>query len=1119
MTNWFKRFTVLAVVALMAAFAFAADQAVEGTVKDAQGGILPGVSVTITNVDTGITRNVLTDDNGNYIFTAIRPGNYELKAELDQFAPFKVTDIKVSIGDKLKYDVRMQVASQTEQITIVASAEQVETTTSQLDTVIDGKRISDLPLASRNPLDLMSLAPGVSPNSNFGLSANGARGRGNNFQLDGVDNNDNTIGGAMVEQNVDATEEFRMVTATPSAEYGRAGGAVIDVIVKSGTNEFHGNLFWFNRQDGFDAKSWRENYFDLPKGSYRYDQYGATIGGPIVKDKLFFFFNTQFLRIHDTASIDAEVPTAAFRATVTNPAIANIFSTYYPLPNTDFQGTSAASGIYTWGSGNSVNAEQYTIKIDYALTSKHTISARYFHNPETDIFAAALPGPDYIGGYPPQNLTNKALAFDWTWIVSPSMVNNVKFAYNKRDFDMTVSPTLTDYNLNFTSTRSGDYHYFEYFGSGLNSSQFRKNGTFQIKDTLTWNLGNHSLKLGMDFRFASNDGAANFGLIPVLGFNRYWYTSSFLNNVRTGFVDNITQTVYSDGVTYQAGLGDYREWRSREYDFFIQDDWKIRPNLTLNLGLRMESKPTPTEAQNMYGNYPSYDAYANGYRMINPGNFFDPVNYEAGYTWADFLYTWDPSMVKWQGNGAECVLDKKIYKDHNANWGPRVGLSWDPWGNGKTAVRGGYGISFDRMFDNLLIWTTSNSPFAYSSNLRGKNNGGTGIFPDNVNYYGHGTPMPLVALKPEILELQEFPTIFDDDLDQPYIQTWNIGIQRELWPGNILEVSYVGSHGVHLLSRCSPIQPKLTAAFNQEAYANGIYSFYGINYEQLYLDYLVTANTQFNDINYMDAHNWSNYNGLQMTFNHRFQDGLQFSLNYTWAKSFDNGSEAVINSGNRQGQTVWAKDFWDMNYETGFSIMDVRHNFNASFIYELPFGPGKWIGGKTEGIVGQLIGGWQVNGIVTANSGQGLDYTAVYDALGTGVPGRPDVRDRVFSRDANRVGPTQANFVWTGNIAIDQPYYGFMHPKGDYYRGSFRGPRYWNLDFSLFKEIKLPWFTADGSKLQLRLEAFNLFNTTNYTNPNRSLLYTQDNNPLSAMGYTYSAYANREIQIGVKWIF
>ncbi len=1115
MNNWLKRFTVLAVIALASAFMCAADQVVEGIVKDAQGGLLPGVSVTLTNVDTGLTRNVLSDENGRYYFTAIRPGNYEIKAELDQFAPFKMTDVKISIGDSLKYDLMLQVAGQTDQITITASAEQVETTSSQLDTVIDSKRVADLPLNGRNPLDLMALAPGVSATGNFGLSANGARGRGNNFQLDGVDNNDNTIGGALVEQNVDATEEFRMVTATPSAEYGRAGGAVIDVVVKSGTNEYHGNVFWFNRQDKFDAASWRENYYDLPKGNYRYNQYGLSVGGPIIKDKLFFFFNTQFLRNRDTASSTAEVPTAEYRALITNPTIAGIFNTYYPLPNSDQAGTSPASGIYAWGSANKTNAEQYTLKIDYALSSNHTISGRYFYNPEKDTYSAALPGPDNIGGYPPQNLKNKSLAFDWTWIVNPNLVNNVKFAYNDRHFDMTVPDALLAYNLNFTSTTSGDVHNFTDFASGLNSSQYRDNGTYQIKDTMTWNLGSHSLKFGIDFRFSYNNGAANFGEIPVMNFARSYYSGNFLSNVASGFVDNLGQTVYSDGVNYEVGLGDYREWRTREYDFFIQDDWKILPNLTLNLGLRYEGKPTPKEAQHMYGNFGSYDAYANGYRMVNSSNFFDPANYTDGYTWADYLYSWDPSMVNWIGTGATVELDKKIYKDHWSNWAPRIGFSWDPWGNGKTAVRGGYGISFDRMFDNLLIWTTSNSPYAYSTTLRGRNNGGTGIFPDGVNWYGHGTPLPVVSLKPEVNEFQEFPTIFDDDLQQPYISTWNFGIQRELWPGNILEVTYVGSKGTHLLTRCDPIQVQLSQAFKDEAESYGLYNFGALNYEQLYLDYLVTNNTQFNDINYMDAHGWSGYNALQVSFSHRYQDGLQFQINYTYGKSFDNASETVI-SGNTQGQTVYSKDFYDMGYDKGFSLFDVRHNFNASFIWELPFGPGKWVGGKTEGIVAQLIGGWQVNGIITANSGAPLDYTVLYDAIGSGIAGRPDVRSMTFSTSGNLVGPTQANFVWTGNSSVDIPYYGFNHPKGDYYRGTFRGPRFWNVDMSLFKEIKLPWFTSEGSKLQLRLEAFNLFNTVNYTNPNRSLRYSTG---VNAMGYTYNAYSNREIQLGVKFIF
>ncbi|HOT00243.1 MAG TPA: carboxypeptidase-like regulatory domain-containing protein, partial [Acidobacteriota bacterium] len=277
--NHLSRLLVLSLLlAFLAVSAMA--EGIEGVVKDNTGGVIPGVTVILTSTDTGATRQALSDDNGFYIFTNLRIGNYEIKAELEGFQPVKITGIKLSVGENLNFPVVMTVSEVTTEVEVRAEVEQVETTTSQLDTVIDEKRITDLPLNGRNPLSLIYLTPGVVQGQTGYASANGGRERGNNYQIDGIDNNYTQTIGNTVDINVDATSEFRVVTSNPSAEYGRAGGAIIDVVTKSGTNEFHGAAFYFLRSENFDAKTWAQNRNDLEKGDFKRHQYGASIGGP-----------------------------------------------------------------------------------------------------------------------------------------------------------------------------------------------------------------------------------------------------------------------------------------------------------------------------------------------------------------------------------------------------------------------------------------------------------------------------------------------------------------------------------------------------------------------------------------------------------------------------------------------------------------------------------------------------------------------------------------------------------------------------------------------------------------------------------------------------------------------
>jgi len=1100
-------FLVLAV--LLAASALAAEQAISGFVRDVSGASVPGAEVTLTHTGIGLVRQAVTDDRGFYLFTVIPVGGYTLRVDLESFLPVTITGIVIEVGDRKDYPVTLEVFTVTVAVEVKAEVEQVETTTSQLDTVIDSRRIVDLPLNGRNPLALTYLVPGVVTTARYEVpSVNGARWRGNNYMLDGTDNNANEVyfpvsqGGTYgnsVGPNVDATAEFRVITSNPSAEYGRTGGAVIDVITRSGTNTFHGNAYLFTRADNLNANTWANNFYGLGKIDFKRHQFGGSLGGPIIRDRLFFFFNTEWIRLRQQVAVYGLVPTQEFRDSVTNPDIARIFHDYYPLPNSDILEVPGINGRYVYPVFDPWNGEQYTLKGDFIHSPAHSGSARLVIN------RMEFPG-DYRGlpDMPDKwnyRLPAWALALGWVWVASPTLVNDLKVSENRSSAEYELTD-VTKMGLIFSEWPTSGIQYFSPYGND-NIPVGVTTGTFQLKDTLTWTRGAHNLRMGIDFRWCQYKWGYGYGVYPAMGFGpAYHITDNTLDNIRAGAVDYVYQTLYSDGQEFIPDLKNTRGWRQREYDFFIQDDWRIRPNLALNLGLRYEWKPTPFEVNSLASTVPN--PLGDGYHLVNPANYFDPANWDNG--------NWQTGYPIWVGTGADFRLTgpkygNSLWEASKTNWGPRMGFSWDPFGDGRTAVRAGYGISYDRMFGNELMWNVQ-YPFTSGRLYLDARPGGEydGVFPDGVAYYGHGIPVPAITLHPPPESFLEH-VLYTDQFKQPYIQTWNVSLQRELWPGHILNLAYVGSAGVHLLNRLNPNQMAHPSEELIQALADNLNVTASIPW---YIRDYSGANTQFSRIHYIDTYGHSNYNALQATFSRRLQQGLQFQANYTWSTAFDNYSDVCYVE---NGSAAFNSDYYNLGYDRGYASFDVRQVFNASVIWELPLGPGRRFGGGLTGWQAQLAGGWQVNAIVQANSGYPLDYKVPRDTLGTGYtnnrgPARPDVADYdVVTDPANNIlGPTQANFYWSS------AYINLRHPQGNYYRGSFRGPGYWNVDLSILKDVALPWFTADGARLQFRAEAFNLFNHTNWVIPN--LNFSSSN-----MGKSYDAYANRQIQLGVKFIF
>ncbi len=1108
-----RRMVLIALFSLVATIMLqGADQSIQGVVRDESGGVVPGVLLRLVHTPTNEVRQLRTDEQGRYHFTAIRTGDYRLEAELPGFQPVIIKGITVRVGDALNYPIHLAVGPITNEFEILAEAEQVQVTTSQLDTVIDGKTIRDLPLNGRNPLDLIFLLPGVIPTSGRGEpSVNGNRFRGNNYQLDGMDNNMHHTYGRIVEINVDATAEFQVIRSNPSAEYGRTGGAVIDMITRSGTNQFHGNVFWFHRNENLDATRWEDNALGVGKPNFERNQFGSSLGGPIIPDRLFFFFNTQLSRIRRRPTIRLWVPTSDFRNSVTNPYVRTIFNSYYPLPNTDIDNLPELPNIigeYDWSTHDHENLDQFMGKLDYRHSTRHNFSLRIFSNFIDDDFYTWAPFPTTDMNDGLTRGSSYSAALEWNWTISSTMINTAKVSFNNysRTWKYAESP------LDEVSFFGPDINFLAFHPIGHWSDEAGRIGTFELKNGCTWIHNAHVLKVGIDLRYNLANLEGNRMFHPQYFFGTYNPVAAF-QDIRNGQVRSVSQTVNGNGERFVLGYIPEYKIRSWEYDLFFQDDWKVTPTVTLNLGLRYEWKPPHREINGFSSNIPNDQMVGNGYHLVNPNNFFDPNNWDNG--------DWSTGNPIWVGTGADIYLAGKsrdLYNAPKTNFAPRLGFSWDVFGDGRTALRGGYGISFDRNFGNVVWWSTDQFPFAAALNHATAITGGyNGICPDGVAYYGHGYAIPGVDLHPQPLSITtDVFIIYNENFHQPYIQTWNFSLQKELGPGNILRVAYAGSAGVHLMSRGNPNQmahpsPELIQALAE----NG----FGTNVIPEYIARYCAQNTQFYRYHYIDQFAHSTYHALQTSFQRRFQQGIQFAANYTWSKALDNSSEGVIIEG---GSSPFASDWYNRDYDRGYSSYDVRHIFTANVIWELPFGPGMWLGTDSRGLLANLIGGWQVNAILKAHSGYPLDYKVMQDTLGTGYtnnvrsPARPFVSSTSFttgqSHPINRgyiqTGPTANNFLWSTE------YINLYTPQGNYYRGSFRGPGYSSIDISLFKDFSIPWMNGEKARLQLRLEAFNLFNHPHFLLPG------------TVLGRPYIGYSDhtetdseRQVQLGIKFIF
>ena len=1040
---------------LLASSAFAQGTVtIFGTVQDKTGSVVPGVDVTITNTLTGAARAVKSNDTGNYVASQLPVGVYSVRAQAQGFKTFVQEKIQVQVDENRQVNIALEVGSLSESVEVQAEVTQVETRSGSIREVVDSQRIVELPLNGRNPLQLTRLVAGSGgvaakdQGQNETVSVNGARTNSNNYQLDGGDNHDPYFNAPAIFPNPDALDEFSIQTNAYGADRGRNAGAFMTAVTKSGTNQFHGTLFEFLRNEKLNAR----NFFSTTVPPFRRNQYGGTFGGRIIRDRTFFFGSFQGTNERSApGAVTATVPSADQRtgdfsassktlkdpkggtfpgniipSSRINTATPKFLSAFVPLPN-------LANNVLSTASQQKVDDYQGVVKIDHRLSDANSLSGRLLRN-KNDFQEATGNLPGFFALI---NYQNWNLAVTDTHIITPSLLNSFVFTYNKIDRrQISVVPggkTWNDFGAGFTRTFSGDapagMHttvdgYFNAF-SRFPLNHFRQN--FQFSNTLSWNKGAHFLKLGVDVRRQILDMQELFRGDPYIRFGNTW-TGEAAADLMLGLPLQFEQIAEAHNFP--------RTW---ELGFFVQDDWKVNRNLTLNLGARWDPW------------FPFLDE-ADKFAQLWPG--LQSTKFPTA-----------PAGVLFPGDNG---LSRSMLQSAWGNIGPRFGFAYDPAGNGKTSIRGGYGLFFSQVRQQANNQISTNQPFSLKLTV---NNPAGGI--DNP-YQGIGNPFPFQAPS-NAQEAQNYKwvlpltlTQWNPNMRNAAVQQWNLNVQREFFSSWIGTLAYVGSKGNHLF---------MTAEMNP-----GVYGRTGnLNQRRVYAPNFAQVTDQSSRGN-------SSYHAMQLSVNKRLTHGLTVLANYTWSKLLDDASS--------DGSTP--NNPFDFRQNRGRSDFNLPHRFVVSYIWQLPSLR------SSPAPVRYLLGDWETNGIITLQSGRGLSVAAGKDNSQSGTnQDRADLTGDPFLSSSRSRDEVLSRYFNTAAFA--------QNPAGTFGtsgRNIVSGPGDATIDFGLVKVVPL----TERLRLQFRGEFFNFLNRVNLGNPNTNASSAQ-------FGRITSAGSPRVVQIALKLSF
>jgi len=1080
-----------------------------GTVTDTSGGLIPNATVTIKNVGTSATRSTTTSERGDYIFSVLPNGSYSLTVEAAGFKRYTVT-FDLSSGTRARYDANLEVGTVSETVEVSAGAAVLQTDSSTISSIIAPEAVQDLPLPNRNYFAIVETLPGVSMGMQGGSSSQGTPTSGtqmvdrrpfssivangqsdalNNHLINGFDNNEAAYGNPGVRPTVDGIAEMKVDTTNPSAEFGRVAGAVANVITKSGTNSFHGSAFIYFRNEATDAKSYFATTAEKPK--YRQNNEGGSIGGPIIKDKTFFFFAFERNAIDKGQTFLSTVPTKyeqdhpgdfsdvggmVMTQDQINPFMLKMFS-LYPEPNAGEKSGPDGFGYYVSSPNWTQRMTNYEARVDHRFSANDLFFARYGYNPTTTTFPGNFPYNEEVGAWPvgaaltqpgPSSTNTQNIQLDYVHIFNQSLLLDLKAGYTRYDTASKGLNTGTGVAEKFGMPNApgagqiGDD--LPLFGGptfawtslgGPNDVPFYDiNNTFQYAGSMTWSKGSHNIKFGSGIiKRQVNLLYTHFGGgFALMGFPTPPYfdqRANFLGGYPLFFSRNTP--VYK---TY---------FRFGEWNAYVQDDWRVNSKLTLNLGLRYDIFTPLSEAKDHYS---VFDA-----STINDGKPLDAHNFILG------------------GTGG-------VNTDFS-NFAPRLGFAYSM--TSSFVMRGAFGVSYLPRADTLqgggIISTNSNPPYVF-----------------NYTAFGADLSDPSVWINPRESDLTAWnddPTVTTltatpSDIKSPRYYQSSLAIQKEIGQ-NVLTAAWVGvfgrrlPHGIDLNMPNLPGPNNPTPSYVYASVFNNVTSIPSTKYD-------ATAN----------------YNGLQVIYSRRFAKGLSLNANWTWSHALADSAGA---------------DSSYMDY--GNTASDIRHRIAITASYELPFGS------SLTGLAGILAKSWQLNGVYQWQTGQPFTIIAsaactyidertgqVVDPRCENVPAGTSYLNLPASGQA-QYRPDIVDEVWlNGQLNLNA----FAPPvpgtQGNEGVNQLRGPRFQKADLSVFKYFPI----TEGVRLQFRVEAFNISNTPSFVisgdnvtisswtrgpaNPNNaSGLVAAQGGKLGIITDTAGFYTARQFQFALKLLF
>ena len=1096
--TWTTRVLCLLLLASLATPATSLAQSVSGTllgtVKDNSGGVLPGVTVAVTNEGTGLSRSLVTDENGNYSAPQIPTGTYSVSAELSGFKKTTKTGVRVGVDQRVRIDLDLEIGEMSETVSVVAETPLVQTASSELGTTVEAAQIEALPLNGRNFVNLTRTVPGVLrgvPGANIdgagslawrasaSFSANGQRTRDNNFMLDGVDNNETWLQTVVIFPSPDALDEFKMQTSTYSAEFGRSLGGVVNLQIKSGTNTLRGSAFEFYRNDAFDANNWFNNRAGRDKPSLDQHQFGGTLGGKVIQDKLFFFGSYQAHREKRGQTFLSTVPTVAMRngdfsainrpiydpltgqpfpgniipANRFDPVAKNIFEQLYPLPNT--AGTIAASGQnlnnYLINPIKEREDNQIDSKFDYNVTSNNRFFVRYSWQDVHRFQPATLPHGDAGAtfGAGDGNISAQGLAFNDTHTFSSSWLNEFRFGWTNIEFFMTPIDYLQNpanavglpgINLNDATSAMTQMTFQNIRNLGANGNQplITNQNDFAIFDNVTWLKGSHTMKFGGSMTFRSREILNADTIVGSFGYNNN-QTSNCSGqpagctiNSATGFDVASFLLGYTNAKTRNLFDADTYTEKRPEISLYVQDDWRPTSRLTLNMGLR-------------------YDVYPPWIEIDDRQSNFDEST-------GKFVVASDNAVIA----GVEVGRYLQTYS--KKDFGPRFGFAYDLDGTGKTLVRGGFGIFWNFTPGGTSSSKAQNPPFLQSTALTANPTGyGTNLLLKD------GLPPP-PGVDPNRPPSGTTRSIFDINFRDAYARQWNFNVQRGLGANYMVEIAYVGSQGRQMLLKGDPNEAPPVVGVTD---SNINRPYFGVS-------------PALRSIGQVQSRGKLDYNGLQVKFQRRFANNFSFLNAYTWGKAMD------YNSDNDGGVTIL--NVRDLEYNRGPADYDISHTFSSSWIYEMPWKKTEW------------YGGWMVTGVLLWRGGLPLTITQTQGVQSNGTGNRPN---RLCSGENS----DQTIDHWFDPSCFVSPR-DITGTYGDSGRGILRGPGSFNIDMSVIKNTRI-----GPLQTEVRIEAFNVLNHPQFGNPNTTFgnaAFGTISSMLSSPSCSLCGTVERQVQLGVK---